>query len=193
MAGEREGGGWNLNIVLLSQTATKAFRSGWSWNEIASESSEIYDPRGFSLLPQPNILSPQLFSRSPIRPLANTEPSRLHPPLSFRLDFLSRKWIFMKDVNNERDNFLFSRAILVYNANPLCLFRHFPFCILQPRCFRLFRLARVCIFCDIVPNARRLLFTEAPCIHTYIFASPHPPQTRLIWCGNSVAIEISTK
>lgn len=31
-----------------------------------------------------------------------------HPPAPFRLDFLSRKWIFMKDVNNERDNFLFA-------------------------------------------------------------------------------------
>lgn len=47
--------------------------------------------------------SPRLFSRSP------SERSPLvHPLPPFRPDFLPRKWIFMKDVNNERDNFLFA-------------------------------------------------------------------------------------
>lgn len=130
MADGRRETTWDLNTVLLSQTATKAFRSGWSWDEIASESPEIYAPRGFSLLPQPNILSlsPRLFSR----PL----PLLVHP--LFRLDFLPRKWIFMKDINNERDNFLSaSYSCLQYKLYlslslplSLCTIRNFPSWIL---------------------------------------------------------------
>ena len=65
-------------------------------------SSTKYPHSGFSLAHSP--------SATPTR-----------PPAPFRLDFLSRKWIFMKDVNNERDNFLFAAATLVYNINSFSL------------------------------------------------------------------------
>lgn len=73
----RDGGGEavrDLNIALPSQTATKAFRSGRSWDEIAPESPEIYATARF-LVTSFNQISAVL--PSPHVPSSATSPTRL--------------------------------------------------------------------------------------------------------------------
>lgn len=48
------------------------------------------------------------------------------PPIPFRLDFPSRKWIFMKHVNNKRDNFLFASHSCLQDTNSFSLSLYRP-------------------------------------------------------------------
>lgn len=75
--------------------------------------AQRFMPRTVSRYFLNQISSPRLFSH----PLSLAGPQLRYPPVSFRLDFLPRKWIFMKDINNESKIIFSLGATFVYNTS----------------------------------------------------------------------------